>query len=269
MPAWFSKVFAGGAGKVRAAEPAKTLDDLMGGIDTSEEPVSPPPRPNRPRKVVHAPVLNDEIEQSGWTADIRIRARVEPERGSCVFIVDRPLFERHSAWFPNREAAKDSPLAQVIFEIDGVEAVTIHGFTVTVTRRPTVRGDWKPMAQEIGARIREHLIEGRPVFTDAFLDALPPEHEIRERLQRIIDTEINPSIAAHSGAIRLDRVEGNTVYLEMMGGCQGCAASAITLRQGIHEAFRGAVPGIGAILDVTDHAAGKNPFYRELPAGMA
>jgi Fe-S cluster biogenesis protein NfuA len=268
MPAWFSKVFAGGVGKIRTAEPAKTLDELLGGIDTSEGPVSASPRRNPPRRVVHAPVLNDEIEQTGWTADIRIKARVEPGSGVCVFMVDRPLSERYSAWFPNRDSAKESPLAQALFDIAGVETVTIHGLTVTVMRRPTIRGDWKPMAQEIGARIREHLIEGRPVFTEVFLDSLPPEREIHERLQRIIDTEINPSIAAHSGAIRLDRVEGNTVYLEMMGGCQGCAASAITLRQGIHEAFRSAVPRIGAILDVTDHTAGKNPFYKELPAGM-
>ena len=79
---------------------------------------------------------------------------------------------------------------------------------------------------------------------------------------------INPGIAAHSGMIRLDRVEGNTVYVEMQGGCQGCAASDVTLRQGIHQVFRKVVPQIGAILDVTDHSAGTNPFYTQMPAGM-
>jgi Fe-S cluster biogenesis protein NfuA len=84
----------------------------------------------------------------------------------------------------------------------------------------------------------------------------------------VIDLEINPGIAAHSGVITLERVIGNTAFIKMGGGCQGCAASTITLREGVHKAFRDAAPQVGAILDETDHTAGSNPFYRNLPAGM-
>jgi len=87
-------------------------------------------------------------------------------------------------------------------------------------------------------------------------------------LQKVVDEQLNPGIAAHSGVITLNRVEGNTAYITMGGGCQGCAASTITLRNGIEGAFRDAVPEVGAILDETDHTAGTNPFFRELPAGM-
>jgi Fe-S cluster biogenesis protein NfuA len=54
----------------------------------------------------------------------------------------------------------------------------------------------------------------------------------------------------------------------MGGGCQGCAASSITLRQGVEQSFRAAVPHLGALLDETDHTAGANPFFTELPVGM-
>ena len=54
----------------------------------------------------------------------------------------------------------------------------------------------------------------------------------------------------------------------MGGGCQGCAASSVTLRQGVHAAFRKASPYLGSILDETDHSAGKNPFFNQLPPGM-
>lgn len=270
MPSWFSKVFKNDAGKAKPIERGPARDELVGGIDVSdddEEP-TPQPEPAKPRRVVNAPVLTDDIEQSSWSADIRIKARVEKGNGACVFMVDRPVFEGHSAWFPNAELAGESPLAEALFAVDGVDSVIIHDFTVTVGRKPTVFGEWDQMAKEIGSTIRGHLLEEKPVVSESFLAGLPSEDSIRETLQRVIDTEINPGIAAHSGAIKLDRVEGNTVYIEMMGGCQGCAASDITLRQGIHEAFRSAMPGVGAILDVTDHSAGKNPFYNELPAGM-
>lgn len=269
MPSWFSKVFKNGAGKAKPIEQTPARDKPANGIDLSEdnEPTEQPEQA-KPRRVVNAPVLTENTDTSGWSADIRIKALVEKGNGACVFMVDRPVFEGHSAWFPHPDLAAESPLAQALFAVDGVDSVVIHDFTVTLTRKPTIFGDWDQMAKEVGSVIRAHLLEEKPVVTEAFLAGLPPEDVIRETLQRVIDTEINPGIASHSGAISLDRVEGNTVYIEMMGGCQGCAASDITLRQGIHEAFRSAMPGVGAILDVTNHSAGKNPFYSELPAGM-
>jgi Fe-S cluster biogenesis protein NfuA len=54
----------------------------------------------------------------------------------------------------------------------------------------------------------------------------------------------------------------------MGGGCQGCAASSITLRSGVEGMFREVMPHLGALLDETDHEAGSNPFFKELPAGM-
>jgi Fe/S biogenesis protein NfuA len=61
--------------------------------------------------------------------------------------------------------------------------------------------------------------------------------------------------------VELADIEDNTLYLRMSGGCQGCAASAATLRQGIERMVREAVPEIQEIVDVTDHASGVNPYY--------
>ena len=225
MPSWFAKVFKD---KNTAPAPTRPLDEVLGGIDTSEEPETPT-APEKRRRLVNAPVIEDAPAGEGWSADVRIRARIEKDNGACVLMVDRPVLEGHSAWFPTKNTADVSPLAKALFDIDGVETVLIHGYTVTITRRPTMHGDWKPLAQDVGNVVRAHLIQELPVVSQDFLDGLPGEETIRTKLQRVLDTEINPSIAAHSGAISLDRVEGNTVYIQMMGGCQGCAASDVTV----------------------------------------
>lgn len=87
------------------------------------------------------------------------------------------------------------------------------------------------------------------------------DHPLAERLRQVIDEEVNPRIAAHGGAVELADIEDHTLYLRMSGGCQGCAASAATLRQGIERMVREAVPEIQEIVDVTDHASGVNPYY--------
>ncbi len=84
---------------------------------------------------------------------------------------------------------------------------------------------------------------------------------LAERVKTVLDAEINPAIATHGGSITLVGVEDTEIYLEMGGGCQGCAMSRMTLRQGVERMVRQAVPEVTVIHDVTDHASGENPFF--------
>ncbi len=82
-----------------------------------------------------------------------------------------------------------------------------------------------------------------------------------EKVQHLLDAQVNPAIAAHGGFARLERVEGGSAFITMGGGCQGCAMSAMTLRDGIQAAILANVPEITEVVDVTDHAVGENPYY--------
>jgi Fe-S cluster biogenesis protein NfuA len=269
MSSWFSKIFSPTKEPVPTPARSEGASKETGYIPLAAKPMAAE-RPASPpgRRVVNAPVLVEEAEKSSWSEEIRIKARPDKSGTSCLFLVDRPVLEGLSAWIPTQSAAAISPLAQSLFEVEGVESILLHDLTVTVTRHPTVKGSWENLAKEIGGRIRSHLKGASPVVTPEFLSRIPGEEEIREKVQKLIDLEINPGVAAHSGVITLTGVKGNTVTISMGGGCQGCAASTITLKEGIHRTFREAIPELGAILDDTDHAAGTNPFFSELPAGM-
>lgn len=88
-----------------------------------------------------------------------------------------------------------------------------------------------------------------------------PTGPIAERVQRVIDEQVNPGVAAHGGAINLVAVEDDIVYITMSGGCHGCAMSQVTLQRGIERMIREAVPEIMGVQDVTDHVSGTNPYY--------
>lgn len=84
-----------------------------------------------------------------------------------------------------------------------------------------------------------------------------------ERIVQVLEGQINPSIASHGGRadlVRFDDATG-TVELRLSGGCQGCAQSTATLRNGIEGALRAAIPEITEVVDVTDHASGETPYY--------
>ena len=84
---------------------------------------------------------------------------------------------------------------------------------------------------------------------------------IAEQVQQLLDQQINPALAAHGGYAELKGVEDDKVYVTMGGGCQGCAVSAMTLRDGITRAIKESIPEVTEVIDTTDHAAGENPFY--------
>ena len=84
-----------------------------------------------------------------------------------------------------------------------------------------------------------------------------------EKVTQLLEKAVNPALAAHGGFATLERVEGDTAYVTMGGGCQGCAVSAITLREGIEAAIKSAVPEITEVVDTTDHEAGENPYFTD------
>ena len=190
--------------------------------------------------------------------DIRITA--EPKDNStCRFVVDRPIYPDGSAFFGNKERASGSGLAEKLFAIEGVASVMIQDNLVTVTAASG--GNWMPIAKQVGTTIRSVLGSGEKAVSDAVLSSIPDADVIKKRVQSILDQEINPAVAAHGGWVELIDVKRNEVFIRMGGGCQGCGMADVTLKQGVERSIREAIPEVGAIMDTTDHASGRNPYY--------
>jgi Fe/S biogenesis protein NfuA len=85
---------------------------------------------------------------------------------------------------------------------------------------------------------------------------------VANAIQEVLDRQINPGVGNHGGQVTLVEVRDGTAVLQFGGGCQGCAAVDVTLKHGVEQAIRAAVPAISAVVDATDHQAGENPYYR-------
>ena len=190
--------------------------------------------------------------------DIVITARPQVIPTRCDFEVDRTVVDG-SVWFGNNESAKGSPLAEKLFALEGVAQILMRGSTLTITRNDSA--EWPTLAREVGTTIRSHLQTGEPSVSREALERTNDDDRIRQQIQSILEAEINPAIASHGGVITLLDVKNGVVYVKMGGGCQGCASSTATLKQGVEQTIRARVEGVVEILDTTDHAAGSNPYY--------
>lgn len=88
------------------------------------------------------------------------------------------------------------------------------------------------------------------------------EDELRTRVQKVFDEQINPAVNMHGGYVSLVDVKDSKVYVEMGGGCQGCGAANMTLKAGIEAILIEEIPQITEVLDTTDHSVGDNPYFK-------
>jgi Fe-S cluster biogenesis protein NfuA len=119
-----------------------------------------------------------------------------------------------------------------------------------------------PILSRIEAQIRA-AVPGVTAVRLAAADPGPaPETgDLRGAAQRILDAEVNPSIAAHRGHVTAVSADGGWVRIRLEGGCQGCSLAEVTVRQGIEPLLRARLPGLTGVADVTDHEAGTDPFF--------
>lgn len=86
---------------------------------------------------------------------------------------------------------------------------------------------------------------------------------LEDRINYVLYNEINPGLAAHGGMVTLvEIVEDSVAILQFGGGCQGCAAVDITLKNGVERSLLEQIPELTAVRDATDHSDTENAYYR-------
>lgn len=191
---------------------------------------------------------------------LRIRAQSSPHDPDALrFLLDAPVQEgADPAIFDG--PGKDAPLARALFAIPGVRRIEVEGACIHI--RKSTEAHWSEMKAPIAAAIRATLTrDGQPLGARPDETGGDCDTRMLAAVRDLLDRRINPSIASHGGHIDAERVSGGTVYLRMSGGCQGCAASQLTLRGGVERTLRAALPNVKNIVDVTDHNAGAMPFH--------
>lgn len=199
-------------------------------------------------------------------ADIRITA--EPiDNGRCKFLVSEQLHAGGVRRFASREEAQGSPLAEAIFAIPDADVteVIVSGNLVTVVKRSAT--PWPAVGKAVGQAIRASLSGERPAVAPKAAPAAgggaasAADDALYERVADLFDQQVNPMVARHGGRVELIDVQDAVVMVRMAGGCQGCGMADVTLRQGIEAMLHQHVPEVRGVVDITDHAAGSNPYF--------
>jgi Fe-S cluster biogenesis protein NfuA len=172
---------------------------------------------------------------------IRILASATPNPASLKFTVDRSLIEGRTAQFRNAGEAEESSLARRIWALGRVTGVFVAGNFVTVSREDPEA--WPEEAKKVGIAIREHLWSGEPVIPRGSKQAGGPASEVEKKIQAVLE-EIRPFVQGDGGDIIYAGYEEGVVRVVLQGSCAGCPSSTMTLKMGIEQKLKEAVPEV-------------------------
>ena len=178
----------------------------------------------------------------------------------CAFVADRPfLIEEGSRKFTRPEEATDTPPAEAVLAVAGVCEAVFSGDRVVVVR-DAAGPSWDDLIPRVQYALGAAVTSAAAAIDTGRAPAVDDD-AIYDEVSHIFQSEINPIVAQHGGAIDLIDVQDATVVVRMSGGCQGCGMANVTLRQGIEAALKKAIPALAGIRDVTDHSSGAKPYF--------
>jgi Fe/S biogenesis protein NfuA len=86
---------------------------------------------------------------------------------------------------------------------------------------------------------------------------------LNERINYLLYTEINPGLASHGGEVSLVEITAEMVaVLKFGGGCQGCSAVEMTLKDGVETTLLDKIPELTGVMDDTDHTVTENAYFK-------
>jgi len=175
-----------------------------------------------------------------------IQTEDTPNPATLKFLPGRDVLGTGTADFTDAtDAAARSPLAERLFQVEGVKRVFLAGDFVTVTKDDS--RDWYVMKPGILGAIMEHFATGKPVLTQAKADdnqVNEDDDEIVAQIKELLDAKVRPAVAQDGGDITFHGFENGIVYLAMKGACAGCPSSTATLKSGIENMLRYYIPEV-------------------------
>jgi Fe-S cluster biogenesis protein NfuA len=183
-----------------------------------------------------------------------IQTEQTPNPEVLKFLPGREVMGEGSREFRDVDEATASPLAQALFELEGVRRVFFGPDFLTVTKAAQL--DWSGLKAPVLAAIMDHYTSGAPLLADGD-GAIAHDEEAYEgetaqivaEIKDLLDTRIRPAVAQDGGDILFNRFDAatGTVFLHMKGACSGCPSSSATLRAGVENMLKHYVPEVSRV----------------------
>jgi len=143
-------------------------------------------------------------------------------------------------------------------EIDDDITLDLNGFTAYFEGRSV------PFLDEAKVDYSSDKMGGQLTIRapNSKMPKISDDSPIEDKINYVLHNEVNPGLASHGGNVSLVEVtEDHYAILQFGGGCQGCSAVDMTLKEGVEKSLVAKVPELKGVKDVTDHTDKSQAYY--------
>lgn len=183
-----------------------------------------------------------------------IQTEETPNPNTLKFLPGKIVMGAGTIDFRTKEAAKRSPLASKLFDINGVAGVFLGSNFVSISKEPSL--EWSTLIPYVIEGLTIHFSSQTPTLNGLLdITTSPPAFETLDPLSKqiveILETRVRPAVAQDGGDITFEKFIDGVVYLQMKGACSGCPSSLVTLKNGIENMLRHYVPEVKEVRAIT------------------
>ena len=181
-----------------------------------------------------------------------IQTEETPNPSTLKFLPGREVLPNGSMDFRSDQDAKKSPLAEALFNVDGVVGVFLSDDFITITKRDDK--DWHLMKPGLLGVIMEHFTANRPVIisddenSKSGSSVKDEDDDVVLQIKELLYTRVRPAVAQDGGDIVFEDFTDGTVTVQMRGACAGCPSSTATLKMGIENMLRHYIPEVKEVV---------------------
>ena len=181
-----------------------------------------------------------------------IQTEETPNPSTLKFLPGREVLPNGSMDFRSEQDAKKSPLAEALFNVDGVVGVFLSDDFITITKRDDK--DWHLMKPGLLGVIMEHFTANRPVIisddenSKSDSSVKDEDEDVVLQIKELLYTRVRPAVAQDGGDIVFEDFTDGTVTVQMRGACAGCPSSTATLKMGIENMLRHYIPEVKEVV---------------------
>ena len=178
-----------------------------------------------------------------------IQTEPTPNPATLKFIPGKTVLGDGTVDFRDKSEATASPLAQRLFDVDGVAGVFLGSDFISVTKNDA--DEWQHIKPAILGAIMEHYMSGAPTVDagetpgeEVAGDYDAKDEDTVKTIKELLDTRVRPAVANDGGDIVFQGFKDGVVFLHMRGACSGCPSSTATLRHGIENLLKHFCPDV-------------------------
>ena len=184
---------------------------------------------------------------------MNVKVETTPNPASLKFVIEEGSFypggtQPTRTFFIKGDPCLISPFARDILTIEGIQGIFFGKNFITITKLPSK--NWDDLSFQLKEKIEKQLTDKKAFFiatSEQKIESNPKDLGITKQIIDVLETRVRPFVQEDGGDIAFHSFQDGIVFVRLLGACEGCPSSFVTLKNGVERLLQHYVPEVKTV----------------------